>query len=104
MLSLQYPTGLFSAAPNTKTGYHRVWIRDNIYALFGLEAKDNFSASMKTVHALLDILKKHAYKIDWMIKQPQPKEGHRYIHPRNKPPPNPPPINKNKFYTTRNKK
>jgi phosphorylase kinase alpha/beta subunit len=33
------------------------------------------------VQALLDILKKHSYKIDWMIKQPS-KEGYRYIHPR----------------------
>src|SRR5574341_1892544 len=82
ILSLQYPTRLFAAAPNKKTGYNRVWIRDNIYALFGLEAKQEYSASVKTIHAVLDILKRHSYKIDWMIKQPHPKEGFRYIHPR----------------------
>ena len=71
---IQNVNGLFLAAPNAKTGYHRVWIRDNIYALFGFE-------QIKTVHAILDILKKHSYKIDWMIKQPT-KEGWRYVHPR----------------------
>ena len=79
---LQYPNGLFVAALNTKTGYHRVWIRDNIYALLGLEANGDYDTSIKTIHALLDILKKYGYKIDWMIKQPKPKERYRYIHPR----------------------
>ncbi len=78
LLSLRYPTGLFLAAPCSKTGYHRVWIRDNIYAILGLDDE----TAAKTIHALLDILKKHEYKIDWMIKQPHPKENHRYIHPR----------------------
>ena len=74
IIKLQYDNGLFLAAPNAKTGYHRVWIRDNIYALFGAE-------QIQTIHALLDIMKKHSYKIDWMIKQPT-KEGWRYVHPR----------------------
>ncbi len=77
ILSLKYPNGLFAAAPNRRTGYHRVWIRDNIYATLGLPDKE----AEKTVFALLDILKKHSYKIDWMIKQPT-KESYRYIHPR----------------------
>jgi phosphorylase kinase alpha/beta subunit len=75
-------THLFAAAPNAKTGYNRVWIRDNIYTLFGFESRGDFATSEKTIRSLLDILKKHEYKIDWMIKQPLPKEGHRYIHPR----------------------
>jgi phosphorylase kinase alpha/beta subunit len=75
-------THLFAAAPNARTGYNRVWIRDNIYTLFGFEARGDLTASVNTVHALLDILKKHEYKVDWMIEQPLPKEGHRYIHPR----------------------
>lgn len=73
---------VFAAAPNTKTGYDRIWIRDNIYALFGFETRGDFETSLKTVHALLDIHKKHSYKIDWMIKQPAPKDGYRYVHPR----------------------
>jgi len=70
-------TALFSAAPNAKTGYNNVWIRDNIYTI--LSKKD--SEQIRTLHALLEIIKKYEYKIDWMIKQPT-KEGHRYIHPR----------------------
>jgi len=77
LAELQHPSNLFAAAPNVKTGYHRVWIRDNVYTTFSLP--DN--KAVETIHALLDILKKHEYKIDWMIKQPT-KESHRYIHPR----------------------
>lgn len=79
---LAHQNFLFSAAPNAKTGYNRVWIRDNIYTLFGFEAHGDFATATKTVYALLDILKKHSYKIEWMIKQPQNKDGYRYIHPR----------------------
>jgi len=39
----------------------------------------------KTLRALLDILKKHEYKIDWMIKEPHPKHAFRYIHARYSP-------------------
>lgn len=81
-MTTQYATGLYPAAPSKKTGYNRVWIRDNIYTLFGIEAKKQHNKAVKTLHAILDILKKHEYKIDWMIKQPHPKEKHRYIHPR----------------------
>ncbi|MEM3154518.1 MAG: glycoside hydrolase family 15 protein [Candidatus Woesearchaeota archaeon] len=80
--TLKYPNGLFAAAPSTHTGYRRIWIRDNIYTLLSYEAKGDFTTSVKTIHALLDILKKHEYKIDWMIHQPNPKKGFRYIHPR----------------------
>jgi len=79
--NLQHPNGLFSAAPSVKTGYHRIWIRDNIYTLLGIEAAGDYETSVKTIHALLDILKKHEYKIDHMIKEPHPKLKHRYIHP-----------------------
>ncbi len=78
LLSLRYPNGLFLAAPCSKTGYHRIWIRDNIYAALGLENE----TAAQTVYALLEILKKHEYKIDWIIKQPHPKESYRYVHPR----------------------
>ncbi len=80
---LRYPTGLFAAAaPTVKTGYSRAWIRDNIYAALGLEATGDYNAVLKTYHALLDVFKKHEYKIDWIIKQPQPKHAFRYIHAR----------------------
>ena len=78
---LQHPNGLFSAAASQNTGYSRAWIRDNVYTILGFEATQNFKEVVKTLHALLDILLKHEYKIDWMIKQPT-KETYRYIHAR----------------------
>ena len=83
---LQYPSGLFAAAAqNVHTGYSRAWMRDNIYAILGFEAIKSYKEVSQALHALLDILKKHEYKIDWMIKQPEPKERFRYIHARYNP-------------------
>ncbi len=83
---MRHETGLFSAAAKqVKTGYNRAWIRDNVYAALGLEAVKSTKAKravVKTYRALLDILLKHEYKIDWMIKEPLPKHSHRYIHAR----------------------
>ncbi len=80
---LQYPSGLFAAAAQTvKTGYSRAWLRDNVYAALGLEAAGNYDAVAKTYRAILEVLKKHEYKIDWMIKEPMPKAAYRYIHAR----------------------
>lgn len=76
-MKTQIVNKLFPASPNTKTGYHRVWIRDNIYTILSLPEEK----AQETIHALLDIIKKHENKIDWMIKQPT-KHGWRYIHPR----------------------
>ncbi len=78
---LQHPTGLFSAAKKeVSTGYDKAWIRDNIYMALGIEAL-NPSEAVKTYHALLDILKKHEYKIDWAIKE-KPSHAYQYIHAR----------------------
>ncbi len=80
---MRHKTGLFSAAAkDVKTGYNRAWIRDNVYACLGLEAVKNKQAVKKTYRALLNILLKHEYKIDWMIKQPMPKAAYRYLHAR----------------------
>lgn len=80
---LQYPTGLFAAAAKTVgTGYDKSWIRDNIYATLGFEAVGDNDTVLKAYHALLDIMKKHEYKIEWMIRQPIPRARHRYIHAR----------------------
>jgi phosphorylase kinase alpha/beta subunit len=84
--TISYPTGLFAAAAKTETtGYNKAWIRDNIYTTLGLEAAHDIRTLIKTYHALLNIFKKHTYKIDWMIKQPQPKHAFRYIHARYNP-------------------
>jgi GH15 family glucan-1,4-alpha-glucosidase len=80
---LRYPTGLFAAAAqNVTTGYSKAWLRDNVYAALGMEAAGNHDDVLKTYHAILDLLKKHEYKIDWMIHEPQPKHAYRYIHAR----------------------
>jgi GH15 family glucan-1,4-alpha-glucosidase len=80
---LQHPSGLFSAArKDVKTGYNMAWIRDNVYIALGLEATQRTRALRRTYRALLDIFKKHEYKIDWMINEPNPKIGFRYIHAR----------------------
>lgn len=80
---LQYPTGLLAAAArHVTTGYNKAWLRDNIYASLGFEAAKDIESLKKTYHALLDVLRKHEYKIEWMIKQPHPKLAWRYIHAR----------------------
>jgi len=79
---MQYPTGLFAASRMTvKTGYNLAWIRDNVYAAIGLEAAQRYMELKKTYRALLDILLKHEYKIDWAIKE-KPKHAYQYIHAR----------------------
>ncbi len=81
--SLQHRNGLFSASrKDVKTGYNLCWIRDTVYAALGFEAVRNMAAVKKTYRALLDLLLKHEYKIDWMIRQPYPKTQFRYIHAR----------------------
>jgi len=82
---MQYPTGLFAASNlNVKTGYNLSWIRDNIYTLIGLEAAQKYHLVKKTLRALLDILLKHEYKLDWAIKE-KPKYAYQYIHARYNP-------------------
>src|SRR3989344_7020066 len=79
---MQYPTGLFAASKMTvKTGYNLAWIRDNVYAAIGLEAAGKYPDAKRTLRALLDILIKHEYKIDWAIKE-KPKYHYQYIHAR----------------------
>ncbi|MBS3132741.1 glycoside hydrolase family 15 [Candidatus Woesearchaeota archaeon] len=83
---LQHTTGLFSASrKDVKTGYNLCWIRDTVYAAIGFEAVKNTATLTKAYHALLNILLKHEYKVDWMIRQPQPKAAFRYIHARYNP-------------------
>ena len=82
---MQYPSGLFAASSlNVKTGYNLSWIRDNVYTLIGLESAEKYNLVKKTLRALLDILLKHEYKIDWAIKE-KPKHAYQYIHARYNP-------------------
>jgi phosphorylase kinase alpha/beta subunit len=57
-------------------------LRDNVYASLGFEAAGRMQDVVRTYRALLNILKKHKDKIDWMIRQPLPKAAFRYIHAR----------------------
>ena len=82
---MQYPSGLFAASnPNAKTGYNLSWIRDNVYTLIGLESAEKYHLVKKTLRALLKILLKHEYKIDFAIKE-KPKHAYQYIHARYNP-------------------
>lgn len=81
---LRHPNGLFSAsAKDVATGYHMVWLRDNVYQALGLEAVDPHEA-VRTYHSILDILLKHEMKIDWAIRH-KPTERWQYIHARYEP-------------------
>src|SRR3989344_5519602 len=82
---LKYPNGLFAASRlDVNTGYNLAWIRDNIYTTIGLEAAQEIITMKATLHALLDVVLKHEYKIDWAIKE-KPKYHYQYIHPRYEP-------------------
>ena len=79
---MQYPTGLFAASRMTaRTGYNLAWIRDNVYTAIGLEAAQKYNIARKTLRALLDVLLKHEYKIDWAVRE-KPKHHYQYIHAR----------------------
>ncbi|MFH0979159.1 MAG: glycoside hydrolase family 15 protein [Candidatus Woesearchaeota archaeon] len=79
--SLQYPTGLFSASrKDCTTGYNVAWIRDNVYTAMGMETF-SIKKAVKTFQALLDIFRRHEYKIDWAIKD-KPRFAYQYIHAR----------------------
>lgn len=79
--AMQNPNGLFSAASCKKTGYHRVWIRDNVYVALGLEAAGRRTEVVRACRALLDLLLKHEWKIDIAVRQ-KPNYHFEYIHSR----------------------
>lgn len=81
---LQYSSGLFTAShTGVKTGYDKAWIRDTIYSTFALENTEQERA-IKAYHAILDVLSKHEYKIDYAIVE-KPKFSWQYIHARYNP-------------------
>lgn len=81
--SLQSSSGLFIASPVEKTGYNKAWLRDNLYTSLGIELINPLEA-LNIVHKLLDILRKHEYKIDFAIKS-KPDATFKYIHARYNP-------------------
>lgn len=83
--SLRYKSGLFAASKkNIGTGYNKAWLRDNFYECLAFEVLQDYQTVQKTYRAILDIFKKHEYKIDYAIKQ-KPQYNYQYIHPRYNP-------------------
>lgn len=78
---LQQASGLFLAAPGEGTGYDKAWLRDNFYECLAFEVLGDYDTVLKTYRAILDIFKKHEYKIDFAISK-KPEHTHEYIHPR----------------------
>lgn len=79
---LQYDSGLFAASrKNVETGYDKAWLRDNFYECLAFEMLGDYETTRKTYRAILDIFKKHEFKIDYAISK-KPEYTHQYIHPR----------------------
>lgn len=80
--NLQTSSGLMQAShAAVNTGYNKAWIRDNIYESLGFEAVKDKKRVVKIYRALLDVLLKHEYKIDWAIVE-KPDARFKYIHAR----------------------
>ncbi|HEY4476886.1 MAG TPA: glycoside hydrolase family 15 protein [Candidatus Paceibacterota bacterium] len=83
--NLQYESGLFAASKkDVATGYNKAWLRDNFYECLAFEILSDQETVRKTYRAILDIFKKHEYKIDYAISK-KPEHTHQYIHPRYNP-------------------
>ena len=83
--SLQYESGLFAASKKgIGTGYDKAWLRDNFYECLAFEVVGDIDTVKKTYRAILDIFKKHEFKIDHAISS-KPAYTHQYIHPRYNP-------------------
>ncbi len=79
---LQYRSGLFAASKkDADTGYNKAWLRDNFYECLAFEVLGDWQTVRQTYRAILDILKKHEFKIDFAISK-KPEHTHQYIHPR----------------------
>ncbi len=83
--SLEYRSGLFAASKKgIDTGYDKAWLRDNFYECLAFEVVGDYETVRKTYRAILDIFKKHEYKIDYAISK-KPEYAHQYIHARYNP-------------------
>jgi phosphorylase kinase alpha/beta subunit len=79
---LQYESGLFAASKKGEgEGYDKAWLRDNFYECLAFEVLGDDDTIQKTYRAILDVFKKHEYKIDYAIAK-KPEYTHQYIHPR----------------------
>jgi phosphorylase kinase alpha/beta subunit len=79
---LQYDSGLFAASKKgEEIGYDKAWLRDNFYECLAFEATADYDTVWRCYRAILDIFKKHEYKIDFAIDK-KPEHTHQYIHAR----------------------
>ena len=82
LTALQYGSGLFAASKKgIDTGYDKAWLRDNFYECLAFEVLGDYDTVQKLYRAILEIFKKHEYKIDSAITH-KPVYTHQYIHPR----------------------
>lgn len=79
---LKFKSGLFSASkPTVTTGYDKAWLRDNFYECIAFEVVQDWDTVRTTYRALLDIFRKHEFKIDYAISK-KPEHTHQFIHAR----------------------
>jgi len=82
---LQYDSGLFAASKKgQEVGYDKAWLRDNFYECLAFEFVDDYDTVYRTYRAVLEIFKKHEYKIDYAVEK-KPEHTHQYIHARYNP-------------------
>ncbi len=80
--NLQYDSGLFAASKKGQDeGYDKAWLRDNFYECLAFEVLNDYDTVYRTYRAVLEIFKKHEYKIDHAISK-KPEYTHEYIHAR----------------------
>lgn len=80
--SLQYDSGLFSAAgKNVATGYDKSWLRDNFYETLAFEVIGDWDTVERTYEAIFSIFMKYEGKIDKAIEN-KPSDSFEYIHAR----------------------
>jgi phosphorylase kinase alpha/beta subunit len=75
---IRLPNGLYLASPSAD--YSKAWLRDNVYEALPFANKPGH-AYERTYHTLLDILRRHEWKIDAILRE-KPASADSYIHAR----------------------
>ncbi len=82
---LQYDSGLFAASKKGQNiGYDKAWLRDNFYECLAFAFTEDYDTVWRSYRAILDIFKKHEYKINFAIEK-KPEYTHQFIHARYNP-------------------
>src|SRR6266481_4603789 len=75
---LRLANGLYIASPSAD--YTKVWLRDTVYEVLPYVDKQGPHYAT-TFHSLLDILRRHEWKIDAIVRE-KPASGDSYLHAR----------------------